>query len=304
MQLVLDGLEAADSPYAFCVTQATDNSITFYERLGFVRVGAVSAGGEDAAADTSPNEAEGDATERQRKKHKKRVMPAAEHVTCQARARERAGRMSQSHGRSHSSPAPGDVAGGCAHHRDLRVLPVRRRPVRCPAAASQRRPPRTPTPLARRRYGVDVFEVVFLNVRFQGPGLTATTLLKKGTRVLVPRAKTSEEVRADGVALRSSWHVVEEDSTLKKEAASAGVDAHELLRLNRARLKGLQLSSMLLKGTKLAVSGSDLELMEYSHWTCVAQEPGNGDPPHPLPSLPRPHLPPATHTPRPQVPGG
>ena len=46
-----------------------------------------------------------------------------------------------------------------------------------------------------------LFEVVFLNVRFQGPGLTATTLLKKGTRVLVPRAKTSEEVRADGVAL-------------------------------------------------------------------------------------------------------
>ena len=44
------------------------------------------------------------------------------------------------------------------------------------------------------------------------------------------------------------------DSTLKKEAARAGVDATELIELNKHLLKGLQLSSILLKGTRLLLS--------------------------------------------------
>ena len=43
LQLVIDGLETEQSPYRYVVTQATDNSVPFYERMGFVRVGAVSA---------------------------------------------------------------------------------------------------------------------------------------------------------------------------------------------------------------------------------------------------------------------
>ncbi len=43
LDLILEGLESADSPYAFVVTQATDGSISFYERMGFIRVGAVTA---------------------------------------------------------------------------------------------------------------------------------------------------------------------------------------------------------------------------------------------------------------------
>ena len=43
VDLILEGLEAEDSPYTFVVTQATDGSISFYERMGFVRVGAVTA---------------------------------------------------------------------------------------------------------------------------------------------------------------------------------------------------------------------------------------------------------------------
>eukprot|EP00966_Prymnesium_polylepis_P164768 3809424-Prymnesium_polylepis.1 len=40
VELLLEELEAADSPYRYIVTQATDGSIPFYERMGFVRVGA------------------------------------------------------------------------------------------------------------------------------------------------------------------------------------------------------------------------------------------------------------------------
>ena len=43
LQLLIDGLESKDSPFRYLVTQATDNSIAFYERMGFVRVGALTS---------------------------------------------------------------------------------------------------------------------------------------------------------------------------------------------------------------------------------------------------------------------
>ena len=41
VELIIAQCEAPDSPYSYLVTQATDNSVPFYERMGFVRVGAV-----------------------------------------------------------------------------------------------------------------------------------------------------------------------------------------------------------------------------------------------------------------------
>ncbi|KOO28307.1 hypothetical protein Ctob_004251 [Chrysochromulina tobinii] len=46
VQLLIDGLEVAESPYHFVVLMATHNAIPFYEKMGFVRVGA----GETAAS--------------------------------------------------------------------------------------------------------------------------------------------------------------------------------------------------------------------------------------------------------------
>ena len=39
--LVVDELEAPDSPYDFLVMQATENAVPFYEAMGFTRVGAL-----------------------------------------------------------------------------------------------------------------------------------------------------------------------------------------------------------------------------------------------------------------------
>jgi hypothetical protein len=41
LRLILEELEKPDSQYDYCVCQATDNAVPFYESLGFVRVGAV-----------------------------------------------------------------------------------------------------------------------------------------------------------------------------------------------------------------------------------------------------------------------
>ena len=63
VELILEELEAEGSPYKYVVTQATDGSIAFYEKLGFVRVGALTAkkrevltspgGGEGASGDAA-----------------------------------------------------------------------------------------------------------------------------------------------------------------------------------------------------------------------------------------------------------
>merc|ERR1740124_1203504 len=58
----------------------------------------------------------------------------------------------------------------------------------------------------------------------------------------------------------TAWHEVPEDATFKKEAASLGVEPRLLLALNTARLKGLTLSSLLLKGTTLQIAEPPKEL--------------------------------------------
>ena len=113
---------------------------------------------------------------------------------------------------------------------------------------------------------MEVFDVVFLNQR-RIPAITASAVLKKGTKLLVPRYQEPSEVEAEAAAFRPAWHVVSEDATLKREAAKCGVDAATLVALNKGTLRGLQLNSYLLKGTRLLTSGTEIDFAEYCHWT-------------------------------------
>ena len=99
------------------------------------------------------------------------------------------------------------------------------------------------------------------------PNITAQALLRKGTKVLVPRYMEVDEVEREAATFRQSWHVCDEDSTLRKEAGKCGLDAQALLSLNKSKLRGLQLNSYLLKGTRLLTNGSDVDFAEYCHWT-------------------------------------
>ena len=79
----------------------------------------------------------------------------------------------------------------------------------------------------------------------------AATVPKKGSRLLLPLPPDVERARAEAKA--SHDRVLPADMTLLEAATKLGVDAPLLLRLNQARpeLKGLQLSSDLLCGTRL-----------------------------------------------------
>ena len=111
------------------------------------------------------------------------------------------------------------------------------------------------------RYDVAVFDVVFLNQR-RIPAITASAVLKKGTKLLVPRYQDPSEVEAEAASFRPAWHVVGEDATLKREATKCGVEASTLVALNKATLRGLQLNSYLLKGTRLLTSGTEIDFAE------------------------------------------
>jgi len=56
VELIIAGCEAKDSPYEFLIAQATDGSIPFYERMGFVRVGAITVTPREAETERGEEE--------------------------------------------------------------------------------------------------------------------------------------------------------------------------------------------------------------------------------------------------------
>ena len=210
VQLIIDGLEQPDSPYRYVVTQATDGSIPFYERMGFVRVGALTATPREPASPAVPSSAT--------KRQKLSLNEAATEGEMLSRSFE-------------YTCDTGDTCASVAAAHD-----------------------------------VEAFEVVFLNFR-RFKELHQHAPLLKGTKLHVPRPPTLEEVREEQRELRQSWVVLEEDESLKKVSERCGVPAKELLELNKGHIKGLQLSSILRRGSRIQTAGISYDISEYCHWT-------------------------------------
>lgn len=67
-------------------------------------------------------------------------------------------------------------------------------------------------------HGLDLFDVLWLNRR-RFPELNSEDILNKGTRLQLPEAPDLERVRMESAAFSQVWHVVSEDSTLRKEVS-------------------------------------------------------------------------------------
>ena len=222
VQLIIDGLEAPDSPYRYVVTQATDGSIPFYERMGFVRMGAVQCTKRPEVKEPT------DEDEPKKKKPKKsKLPPPPQHIEMISR---------------HDKYTIEGLDETCSTVAD--------------------------------KCGVDIFDLVWMNQR-RYPKLAADAPLKKGTVLQIPRSESIEEVRVENARHRQYWHVMEADNAFKTEAQALGKDPKTLLELNKAHpwLKGIQLSSILLKGTRLQLSGIDMDFDEYCHWTFPDDDP-------------------------------
>ena len=228
LQLVIDGLEVRASPYRYVTLMATHNAIPFYERMGFVRVGAVQAmprATDNDEADESHSPSKGSLA------GKKRKAAAGGGGTVSGEARGAARGMVCSRHRVHVCAA-GET---------------------CAALA--------------RRYEVDVFDILFLNQR-AFPSLHQHQPVAEGTSMLVPQAPTVAEARAQAAATRQVWHVVIEEASLAQLGALTSVPATTLLHLNRGRITGLQLTSVLRCGTRVLIGGdAEHDYDAYCHWT-------------------------------------
>ena len=129
-----------------------------------------------------------------------------------------------------------------------------------------------------KMYGVEAFDVLFLNRRKFSPKLHVDAELKKGTRLLVPHPLSPDEVRTEERAAHQSWHELSEETTLKSVSTKLGIGARELLELNKSSIKGLQLSSILMRGTRLQTGGIDADVDEYCHWTFPDDDQASGCP--------------------------
>lgn len=239
VQMIIDGLESPESPYRYVICQATDGSIPFYERMGFVRVGCVT-----------------------RTKRAKEVEPAApeassaDHGATGKRKRSTGGKAEATAVVADAAEG-GDVLSRCIDH-------VCEAGDTCASVA--------------KMYGVEAFDVLFLNRRKFSPKLHVDAELKKGTRLLVPHPLSPDEVRTEERAAHQSWHELSEETTLKSVSTKLGIGARELLELNKSSIKGLQLSSILMRGTRLQTGGIDADVDEYCHWTFPDDDQASGCP--------------------------
>ena len=205
VQLVLDGLEQPDSPYEYAVIQATDGSIPFYEKMGFVRVGAVQevarpadapAVGEKAAAASG---------------HKRQKVGGASADTdaCESDL--------------HGPPASGPVISRSVAH-------ICAEGDTCVALA--------------KRFKVPADDILLINApRF--PGLSACARLKAGTKLRVPQPLKPAEQLAAQTARHQSFYILPEDASLRKVAETLNLSPKALLELNRYTLKGTSLHTAL-----------------------------------------------------------
>jgi len=255
VQLVIEQLEfqraTGAANYDYIALQATDNSIPFYESLGFVRVGAV-------CYDTKPEDGN------------------AENGVDDSRAPSPA--LSTSSTATESSTPAGkgrtEIGTGSGKKGDL-VMP--KAIVSSPNFVHQVvRPGETPNDIAKK-FKICVWDIIFLNKDIY-PDLRPTSRLMKDTQLYVPENLDDEKAGEsdDGDDKKPSkntptkWFVAKENDTPRKIAKQFGIACNKLVSGNRRRLPELQATSRLRAGTRVKVSNLDQHdqiCQPYCHWS-------------------------------------
>ena len=290
LQLIIDQLESPDSKYQWLVLQASENAVTFYERFGFVRVGAV-ARYDAAKKDEDPNTSDDDdddddsdddsddddsgSKKKSKGKNKKnnnkknnsnQIDPRDERLHRRQQlqatmAAEKAGTTKRPKRQRAIPSAPPDMTGLCSDFHWY-----------------QARDDETPTFIAKK-FNIDVHDLLFLNARVMG-GLSPSVKLYGGTYLRIPKAPTpydpdvvaqhalehlskgeNGELGGTPGALPTSnqpYYFALNDETPNDIAIKLGCDATELVKVNKPKFKGLFNKSKLLENTKLLIPGREL----------------------------------------------
>ena len=225
LSLVLERLEAMQANgkhnYDYVVLQATDNSIPFYESMGFVRVGCVTEqilSGEsddddadaDADADADDDDNNGNDKAKVRANAKKEI-----------ETEEEKSEIVSSPVISIKTTEYGETASDYA-----------------------------------KKYGVDVWDIIFLS-HFMYPELTPNAALMAGTQLYIPDTSkldgctnASTNISASKAVANGAtqWYFSEDNETPREIAKKFSITCKGLLAANRGRLEDLKQHSRLMEG--------------------------------------------------------
>jgi hypothetical protein len=238
VQLVIEQLEfqkaSGCANYDYIALQATDNSIPFYESLGFVRVGAVTV--QEDENNKRPAEPRSDS-------------PAFSTTSEDSAAADAIPLEPSSPEKADALALPSDIVSSpLAIHEVIRAG-------------------ETPADIAKK-YKVDVWDIIFLNKDVY-TDLVPRSRLMKGTILHIPEEQQLTNQRT-AQSTTTKWFVAKENDTPRKIAKKFGIPCKPLVAANRNRLPELMPASRLKEGTRVKVSNLDQAddiCVPYCHWS-------------------------------------
>ena len=239
MELVIEELERLKASskinYDFVALQATNNSVSFYESLGFVRVGAV-----------SQEESKGE------------------------QARQQVGTISPS--QKPSTPVKSDSNDSVPSTPARQLLALPDNVVMSKFKAYEVKKAGEPLNVIAKKFKTDVYDVIFLN-QMNYPNLVPGSRLIKGTVLRIPdpskESLRSTRTHVSVGAQDLKWFTAKENDTPRSIAKMFGLNCLDLVQANKNRLKGLLSNSRLKQGTKVRIShldAPDTQYSPYAHW--------------------------------------
>ena len=245
--------------YDFVCLQATENSVPFYEAMGFVRVGAI---------------LENDKFEEERRGQQQRQtqQPQAGSPNSLPSLDSESSSASATDATSATSPdAPiGSGLGLVETTPGVFSSPVNTYIVKKPWERIED---------VAKTFSVDVWDIIFLNKEVY-EDIMPRSWLKKGTKLFVPSEKARVNAISDAVRAKAAqgdeksdaplWYIARENDTPKMIAKMFDQKMSELIAANRDRLPGLIGTSRLKESTRVKVSRFDLHddhHVPYCHWT-------------------------------------
>lgn len=204
LRLAIEHLErlksSARQNYDYIVLQATDNSVPFYESMGFTRVGCVQS----------------------------------------------------------KNPCPDEYVTG-----PVDEYMTQKNGETCQQIA--------------KKFGVDVWDVIFLNQPLYGSVLQHQSWLKQGTKIFVPKkAEPSPENK-----FAPKWYVSRENDSPRGIAKKFNINFGELLQANKRRYPEMTGNSKLMEGTRIQIANfhvDEADMTGYSHWTFPDTNPEDEEP--------------------------
>lgn len=250
--------------YDYVVLQATDNSISFYESMGFVRVGAVvtdDAKDVDSSSSASTSSSSASASS-----------SSASSQLDNSRGRNRRGGSGNSNGDGSGGTVEAEAVPDDSPEKPNAV--AQSLDIVCSPTVSYavNKPGDTPHDVARK-CNVDVWDVVFLN-QDRYPDIAPRSRLLAGTVLRVPAPPSELEAGKAAPAkppANVQWYTAKENDTPRMIAKMFGVGCLELVDANKHRLEGLLSNSRLREGTRVQVSDfdsvPDAQVRPYAHWS-------------------------------------